>query len=165
MYAVLDRWIGGIAVASALCGGGVLLALVAMTCTSIAGRATLPWGPGPVPGDFELIEIGVGFAIFAFLPWCTYARGHARVDLLQPLLGRTGNLVVDIVSDATMLAVAALIAWRLGAGMADKRAYGETTFILQLPIWTAYAACLGAACVFVAVAAFCLVRTLREPAS
>ncbi len=161
IFPILDTAVGGLARMTALIGGAVLIALVAMTCASITGRALVPFGPGPVPGDFELIEIGVGFAVFASLPWCTYMRAHARVDIAAPLLGRAGNRAVDIVSAGLMLAAAVLIAWRLWSGMLDKRAYGETTFILQLPLWTAYAACLAAALVFALTAAFCLWRSLR----
>ncbi|NAZ18074.1 hypothetical protein GT020_18790, partial [Glutamicibacter soli] len=79
---------------SALAGGAVLLALIAMTCLSVIGRAGLTLSalfdlPGvlgrlrPVRGDYELIEMGSAIAVFAFLPWCHLTRAHARVDLLQ----------------------------------------------------------------------------------
>ncbi len=53
---------------SALTGGAVLCALIAMTCASIAGRAAGPLGGGSVPGDFEPIELGVAFVVLALLP-------------------------------------------------------------------------------------------------
>ena len=39
-------------------------------------------------------------------------------------------------------AVLVLIAWRLYDGMIAKMRYGETSFLLQFPVWWAYAASL-----------------------
>jgi TRAP-type C4-dicarboxylate transport system permease small subunit len=150
-----------LAAAMALAGGLVLLALVAMTCVSVAGRALAGLGLGPVPGDFELVEMGVAFAVFAFLPWCQLNRGHAAVELLTRCFGRTANAVLELVADLLMLLVAALITWRLALGALDKRSYHETTFILQAPVWWAYAACLVGALVFTVVALYCAGRSLR----
>ena len=54
-----------------------------------------------------------------------------------------------------MALVILLITWRLFAGMQDKLRYGETTFLLQFPVWWAYAACLGAACIACIVSLYC----------
>jgi len=157
----LARTVRTIAAAMALAGGLVLLALVAMTCVSVAGRALVGLRLGPVPGDFELVEMGVGFAVFAFLPWCHLTRAHASVELLTRYFGRTANLWLDLVADFFMLLVAALITWRLALGTLDKRSYHETTFILEAPIWWAYAACLLGAVVFTVVALYCVGCSLR----
>ncbi len=159
MYAPLSRLAYLTAYGMALAGGAVLIALVVMTCISIAGRALVPLGLAPVKGDFEWIEFGVGFAIFAFLPWCQLQRAHAAVDLLQPAFPPAMNRAIDVVVDLAMLAAAAVIAWRLWLGMLDKRRYAETTFILQIEIWQAYLACLVGALAFVLVAAFCVLRS------
>ncbi|PKP84516.1 MAG: hypothetical protein CVT80_07695, partial [Alphaproteobacteria bacterium HGW-Alphaproteobacteria-2] len=50
----------------ALLGGGVLLAVVAMNTTSVISAVF--WKP--LPGDFEMTEMGIAVAAFAFLPWC-----------------------------------------------------------------------------------------------
>lgn len=145
----------------ALAGGVVLAALIVMTVVSIIGRTLIGIGLSPVPGDFELMEIGVGFAIFAFLPWCQLKRGHARVDLFQKLMSARLNQSIDFLSDVLMAVAAFLIAWRLWIGMLDKRGYGETTFILQFPVWLAYLASISGAIVFVIVSGFCILRSAR----
>ena len=149
---------------TALSGGLVLIAVVVMTCVSIAGRALGGVGlpTGPIPGDFELVEMGIGFAIFAFLPWCQLNRGHARVDLFQRQLGPRTNRFIDLLSDAMMLTAAALISWRMWLGMLDKRSYHETSFILQIPVWYAYAAAMLGAIIFVVVSTYCVWRSARE---
>ena len=73
----------------------VLAAPISMTCISIAGRATGPLvGAEPAPGDFELIELGTAFVVFAFLPLAHLRGAHAVVDLATshlPDLLRTGH--------------------------------------------------------------------------
>lgn len=161
MYARLTRAVDLLARAMAYAGGLVLVALVAMTCLSIAGRALVSLGLMPIRGDFELIEIGAGFAIFAFLPWCQFNRGHAVVDLLKPAIPTAMNRVIDLAADLGMAAAAAILAWRLWLGMLDKLRYGETTFILQFPVWIAYAAAAAGAVVFVIVSLYCVLRSAR----
>ena len=161
MYDLLARGADGLSRLMAFLGGAVLIALVAMTCVSIIGRALVPLGLAPVKGDFEWIEIGMGLAVFAFLPWCQLTRAHARVDLFEPAFPPLVNRLIECVVDAAMCAAAIVLAWRLALGMLDKQRYGETTFILQFPVWQAYAAALAGAVAFALVAAFCVIRSLR----
>lgn len=162
MYASVSKGIEWLARLSALAGGIVLLAVTVMTCVSIIGRMFISWGLGSVPGDFEMVEVGLGFAVFAFLPWCQFKRGHATVDLFQPQMGKWGNRISELVSDVLMLLAATVITWRLYYGMLDKKSYTETTFILQFPVWIAYAAALVGAVIFVIVSAFCVIRAARN---
>lgn len=159
MYALLNRTADMVARSLALLGGAVLVALVIMTCLSIIGRALVPIGLAPITGDFEMIEVGVAFAVFAFLPWCQMQRGHAAVDLFKSAFPSVMNKVLDLLIDIAMFAAAWILAWRLWLGMLDKRSFGETTFILQFPVWQAYAACMIGAAGFVLVAAFCCLRS------
>ena len=126
--------------ATAWFGATVLTAIAVMSVVSIIGRALLPLGLGPVPGDFELVEAGAALAIFCFLPWCHLTRGHAVVDLFWKSYPAAMQRVLDIVSDALMLLVWLLLVWRMGIAMLDYRDNGEVTFILQMPVWWGYAA-------------------------
>ncbi len=54
---------------SALFGAALLLAVTIMIVVSVSGRARISIGLGPVPGDFELVEVGTAIAVFFFLPW------------------------------------------------------------------------------------------------
>ena len=146
----------------AILGGLVLVAVTALTVASIAGRAFTRQGLGPVPGDFELVEALTAFAVFAFLPWCQLRRGHATVDVFTRMLPERANRLIDLVCEVLMTAVVVLIAWRLWYGMADKLRYGETTFILQFPLWWSYAAAFAAAAAGVLVSAYAVLRRLRE---
>ena len=160
--------------AMAVLGGTVLTGRVVLTCVSVAGRVLNGWlhgdlaqslfpafaqrlldmGVGPMLGDFELVEAGMAFAIFAFLPLCQITRGHASVDIFTSRMPDILNRIIGVLVDFTFAAVLILIAHRLHAGMLDKMAYNETTYLIQFPIWWAYAASLGAAVVAALVAVY-----------
>ena len=89
MYETVDRAVGRLSRLLALGGGAVLLVLTVLTCLSIAGRELASQGfdaVGQIAGDFEMMELGMAVAIFAFLPWTQYTAAHARVDLFAPLV-------------------------------------------------------------------------------
>lgn len=148
--------------AFAMVGGVVLLALVVITVISISGRALVGIGARPIPGDFELVEAGTAFAIFCFLPWCQFHRGHVTVDILAPWLGPRRDALLEALHNLVMLAVAVLIAWRLWYGMLDKIRYNETSFILQFPYWWGYAACMAPAVLYILVSGFTIARSLGD---
>lgn len=167
---------------TALVGGLVLCALIVLTCTSIIGRAlntfghsdTLTnlsqggadWligiGVGAVNGDFELLEAGIAFAIFSFLPICQIQGAHATVDVFTSLMPPRVNRALVAFWEVILAAVLVLITWRLLAGLQSKYAYGETTFLLQFPVWWAYAASFGAACVASFVGIYCAAMRVAE---
>lgn len=153
----LARWL-------AILGGLVLVAITVMTVLSITGRAFIWAGLKPVPGDFELVEAGTAFAVFAFLPWCQLNRGHATVDLFTNFLPASANRVIDLVSEILMALVFVLITWRLWVGMFDKVANGEITFILQYPVWWGFAVCAAATVVGVLVALYMVAVRIGEVA-
>jgi TRAP-type C4-dicarboxylate transport system permease small subunit len=141
----MTTWIYRLSNWAALLGGIVLVAITLMVVASVTGRALIGAGLGPVPGDFELVEVGVGIAIFFFLPWCYLRGGHATVDMLYMHVPRWAQKMVDTFSDLLMLAVWLVLTWKLWEGLLEKKEYTETTFILQMPVWWAYAFCFAGA--------------------
>ncbi len=160
-------WIYRLANWTAIFGGIVLVAVTLMVVASVAGRALIGLGLGPVPGDFELVEVGIGVAIFYFLPWCYLRGGHATVDLLYMHMPKAFQKGIDLLSDVAMLLVWLVLTWKLWEGLLEKKEYMETTFILQMPVWWAYALCfVGAVIGCLAYAAKTLTRfgLAKEPA-
>jgi TRAP-type C4-dicarboxylate transport system permease small subunit len=158
--------------ALALVGGLVLLALVAMTVVSIIGRALVgsfdvfPFDRlGPVPGDFELVQAGCAVAVCAFLPWCQLRRGHVTVDVFVTRMGGRGLAVLGLIGNVLMTLAAGLIAWRLQLGLVDKLSYGETTMILQMPVWFGYAGAVFGLWAFTLVSAYTVWRSINEVAA
>lgn len=164
MYAAFRRSADLIAQGLALFGGVILLMVIALTCVSIAGRAMVPFdiGLGPIRGIYDITEIGMAAAVFAFLPWCQFQQAHAQVDLLEPVFPDSLNRLLNLVFNIAMFGVAAFGTWRLYLGMQDKLSFGETTLIAQIPVWQGYALSLLGAGGFVFVAAFCVVRSARH---
>lgn len=164
MYRRLQNLVEIIARVLAIAGGAVLLFLIVLTCISIIGRALVPLniGLGPIRGIYDMTEIGMAAAIFAFLPWAQLNEAHARVDLFQPVMPKPVNHLLDLAFNLGMLVVAAVGTWRLYLGMQDKLSFGETTLIAQIPVWQGYAASLLGAVGFIIVAVFCVLRSGRR---
>lgn len=170
--------------ALAMLGGVVLSALIVMTCLSISGRHLaaalgsdavqsaaptlagwlLGLGIGRVFGDFEITELGMGFAIFCFLPLCQITVGHARVDIFTSFLSDRINRWLRLITEVAFFLALLLIAWRLSVGMSNRVRTGQTTYILEWPVWVPYAACFGAAAIAALVGLYMVVIRALEAA-
>jgi hypothetical protein len=166
----------------ALMGGIVLTALVILTCLSVLGRGlnTLghsdlmeglapglaAWlvgtGVGPVTGDYELVEAGIAFAVFSFLPICQLYAAHATVDVFAGMMPRGVNRFLTAFWEVMLAVVIIVIGWRLYAGFVEKIDNGQTTFLLQFPVWWAYGASFVAALVAGLVGTYCGVARVAE---
>ncbi len=162
LEAALGRRLDLAAQALAVFGGLALAAVAVMSCASILGRAMSGLGLGPVLGDFELVQVGCGVAVFSFLPLCQMRRGHVTVDILTDQFPPRLRGVFSLLGDTALALAAWLIASRLWIGMLDKRSYGEETFILGMPIWWGYAASIAGAAFFLVVAIWTIWRDLNE---
>ena len=163
-------------------GGLVLPGLIVMTCLAVLGRkaadllhgmvtadqfpgvaqAMLDTGVGSIRGDFELIEAGIAFAIFAFLPLCQISGGHATVDVFTARLPPRADRALRAATEVVFAAVLVLIAVQLGAGMVSKFQSGQTTSLLQFPLWWAYALSLTGAVAATVVAVYIAVMRVSE---
>jgi TRAP-type C4-dicarboxylate transport system permease small subunit len=161
----LSVWVTRLAKGLAIAGGLVLIVITLVTVVSITGRAFLWAGLRPIPGDFEIVEVGVGFAVFAFLPWCQLRRAHATVDVFTTFFPDRVNRVIDFLAELLMTVVIIVIAWRLWYGLFDKIRFRETTFILQFPVWWGFALAMVAAAIAVVVSLYMLYVRAREMVS
>ena len=123
--------------AFAFAGGAVLVAMLGMSVSSIAGRAIFN---SPIPGDFELVQLACAASIAAFLPWCQLRRGNIIVDFFTTGLPRRAQSVLDALGALLLAAVMALVAWRAGLGAEAVYASGERAMISRYPQWIGYAA-------------------------
>jgi TRAP-type C4-dicarboxylate transport system permease small subunit len=147
--------LGGLARGFAFGGGAILVALTGMSVASITGRAFLG---RPVPGDFELVQIGCGAAIAAFLPYCQLRRGNIIVDFFTVRAGPHAQGALDALGALLVALVMAVLAWRTAVGMVAVRAAGEVSMIVGFPIWIGYAAIVPS----LALAALVALHTARE---
>ena len=164
----------------AVLGGLILISLIVLTSLSIVGRsinsmlhsdavqhflpgiasALLATGVGPVNGDFELVEAGLAFAIFTFIPLCQLDGAHASVDVFTSFLSDRINQKLQLLIDIAFAAVLVLIAVKLFEGLQSKRNSGETSLLLQLPVWWAYALSLSGAFIAALTGIYVAVRQL-----
>ena len=129
----LLRWL---AVACAWFGALVAMLCAMMVVWSVAARAL--WSK-PVPGVVEITQMLIAVAISLGLPWCQWRRANIIVDFftqhLRPALSRR----LDAVGCLLLAVMGLLLAWRSGAGAMAVQAAGETSMVLALPMWWAYA--------------------------
>lgn len=119
----------------ALAGGLVILALVLMaTYSSFASFLFAK----PFPGDFELMEMGMAIAVFAFLPYCQLNFAHVSADVFTAGASARTIQWLSRMGSALGLVFASLLFWRMYQGLGDYQTYLETTAILEIPIWYAF---------------------------
>lgn len=154
----LGRVVIWIARLAAIAGGLALGFAAVVTVISVIGRALIPLGLGPIPGDVELVQAAILFAVFAFLPWCHIERGHAVVAILTDRFPVRAGAIIEFIWDVVMVVAAAFIAWRFAYGLLDKVANKESSFILRIPLWIIYSGGMIGAVIFVIVALYCALR-------
>lgn len=121
----------------ALAGAGLALLVGAMTTVSVVGRALANL---PVAGDVEMTQMGMAIAIALCLPWCQLRGANIIVDFFTQRVPARGRTLLDAAGNLLLAAMYLLLAWRAGVGAGGVREASETTMILALPMWWAYAA-------------------------
>jgi TRAP-type C4-dicarboxylate transport system permease small subunit len=135
-------------------------------------------GLGPVRGDYELVANGVALAVFYALPWCQLRRGHVTVDVATVRLPPRLHAALGLLGEALLTLAAAVILVQLWAAFAERVPLGplalrealglgpppffaETTFELQIPVWTLYGAALVGAAAMVVTGLYTTARAAR----
>jgi TRAP-type C4-dicarboxylate transport system permease small subunit len=143
----------------AVIGGLVLLAVVMTNVVSVVGAAVFN---AAVPGDFELTEMGVAIAVFAFLPYCQIAGLNVTADIFTSRASPFWLSLFSLLGALVALAFGALLLWRMYYGMLDQRTYDSTTAILQIPMWWGYGACLLSLALLVLAGFASLIESARS---
>ena len=126
------------------------------------GQSMIDAGVGPILGTFELIEAGIAFVIFAFLPICQISGAHATVDIFTSAMSDGTNRVLRGITGAVFAFVMVLIAVQLYGGLMNKFNSGQATLELQLPVWHSYAIGLAGAALAAVVALYLAAIRLVE---
>ena len=152
----VPRFIALVAKALAVFGGTVALAVAALVVVSVLRRWLFSQ---PIPGDFELAQIGTAVAVFAFLPYCQITRGNIVVDTFTGGLPARLRGRIDALWDVIYAAAMGFVAACLTRGTLDTFASHEVSMVLRIPVWPGVA--FGAlSCAFLAVVALATARGL-----
>lgn len=121
--------------AFAIAGGLLMLAIVVMTTLSVAGRYLLGM---PIPGDYEIVEFGIGISIFLFFPYCEMTFGNIKAEFFTQRLADAWKELLNILAEIAFLAIAMLLTWRLTIGAMRKMADGQVYMHLPIQLWWGY---------------------------
>lgn len=116
----------------ALTGGFIMLMLAIVTVASIIGRSLVGQS---IVGDYEITEMGLGMAIFLFLPKCYQQQGHVVVDLFTAHCKPSTLRALGILSDTLFTAVCFTFAYRMTLSGLEAKEYLEQSMLLELPTW------------------------------
>ena len=120
----------------ALLAGLLIAFMVALTCGSIIGRETVG---RTITGDFELVGLATGAAVGLFMPLCQLHRGNIVVDFFTAKAPRRVNRVLDRIGALLLALCCALLAWRAAVGGLSSYNSHNSTMLLGVPEWYAYA--------------------------
>ena len=120
----------------ALAGGLIFTGLVIMSIISIVGRKLFS---APVPGDVEVLQMFAAFASASFFAYCHLMHGDVKVDFFTANLASARRCCLDAAGSLLVGLVAAVLAWRTGVGAMSLREAGESSAILEVPVWIAQA--------------------------
>jgi TRAP-type C4-dicarboxylate transport system permease small subunit len=126
------RLLEAIAKLLALIGGTVAIAVAAIVVASVLSRWLFA---DPIPGDFELAQIGTAIAVFAFLPYCQIVRGNIVVDTFTAHLPARVRGRIDALWDIVFAVAMAFVAVCLTRGTLDTFASQEVSMVLRIPVW------------------------------
>ena len=143
----------------AVAGGFLMLAVAATVTVNVLLRWLFNTA---VSGDIELAQIGTAVAVFAFLPLCQSRRGNIVVDSFTAGLPPRVRNGLDALWDLVYVAMALIIAWRLGVGAWDTIRSNTVSMMLGLPTGWAIAACSAMAVFLALVAIATALRVLRS---
>ena len=143
----------------ALLGGLVLVGVALVNAWSILAGAVVN---KPFPGDFELTEMGAAVAAFCFLPYCQLVGANVSADIFTMRAGPRAIALMSVLASVIAVTFAAILLWRMSAGLLDYREYEQFTGILEIPIWWAFVPALVSLALMVLASVITLVEAFGE---
>lgn len=110
------------AIALAILGGLLSCAMAALVTVSVTGRYLFA---RPVPGDYDIVGILCGCAIFSFLPYCQLKRGNVVADFFTQNAAPQIKSALNALGSFLFLAAAIMFTWRLFHGLLEMRESAE----------------------------------------
>ncbi len=131
---VAEKAIRSLVLFWALLGGLLLFLVVFLNSSSVVGGI---FG-SPIPGDFELTEMGVAIAVFAFLPYCQLTNANVTADIFTAKASPRWIALFGLISSLVAFMFSILLFWCMTQGMIDRYNYQYTSAILLIRMWIPY---------------------------
>lgn len=157
----LEKTLQRLCDASAAVGGVVLVAMAVMTVVSVLGRALLAH---PILGDVELVQLGCAVVVASFLPYTQFRHANIMVDFFTSNASPRAQQRMDTLGTALYTLVLALVLWRVAVGGVDIHSAGESSMLMNLPLWIPYLLMLPGLALCVLIGTWQTLRALRAPA-
>ncbi len=125
----------------ALVGGLMILAVAVLISVSVIGRWLFDL---PIPGDFDLAQIGTAIAVFTFLPLCQLRGGNIVVDFFTAKAPRKWRQGLDNLSLVLYLGIAVLLTIQMTRGAIETASAGTASMVVGLPLAWGMAAAVAA---------------------
>jgi TRAP-type C4-dicarboxylate transport system permease small subunit len=107
----------------------------------------------PVRGQYELVELALGYTMFLALPAVFLRDAHLVVDVADHFVSVRVRRALDVFGAMASLATLAIMLWQMAPQALYMMRFGDMTFDLQIPkTWYAAPALIGIVCSFVAAA-------------
>jgi TRAP-type transport system small permease protein len=109
----------------------LLFGMMLLTFADVVARYLLN---RPIPGGFEITELGLLVLIFAGLPLVSHADEHVTMDFLDRLLPRRAGQLWIRVMHAACAAIMFFLAWQVWIKATRVHSYGDMTDVLHITI-------------------------------
>lgn len=129
-------------------GAGIcLIALVVVVSLGVILRYVFG---APLLGVNEIVQMVAVALVMLALPYCTSAGAHVRVDLFDPVLGRWGRFMGDILSRVLSIIALSYLCKQGWKKAAEAMEFSDVTNMIEIPLWPVF----GAICAGMVLCAF-----------
>jgi TRAP-type C4-dicarboxylate transport system permease small subunit len=139
--------------------GGVLCCVIAvLVSVSVTGRYLLS---APIPGDYDLVGIISGCAVFCFLPYCQMIHGNVAVDFFTNNINPRAKAALEAFGSLLYLAIAILFTWRLYYGGVELHDTNQVLAAFNFYRWWTVPLNIACLVVLIATIAYTLLREVN----
>ena len=141
------------------------LALVAAMLVTVASVVMNDAFGKPILGDTEIVELLMGMAVAAFMPWCQMRGSNVIVDFFTMKAPQRVKDGLDAFACVVFAVIVAVLTWKLLEGTVTQYERERVSMFLKLPQWWGYAAASIAAVLWVLVCLYTAWRKTRAALS
>lgn len=115
----------------ALGGGLIILAVAGLISASVVGRWLFDF---PIPGDFDLAQIGTAIAVFTFLPLGQLRGSNMIVDFFTAAAPLKWRMGLDVASRILYLGIVILLVVQMARGVIETASVKTASMVLGVPL-------------------------------